>query len=233
VPAPRPNIFAILVQAILGLFKDNAAQEAAAPVVAPPASTTPTPTPVVAPPTTPADADKTEPTKDQVKKGTGSVAAITAAAVLVATGIATKWEGYVSKAAPDPVGIPTYCYGETSMLTYQPDHIYAKTECMTLLRKRMEADYAPHIRACMPEVVSWRRVKVYGAMIDASYNAGWAAVCKTYAPMVRADQWLAACKLLPTWYVTAKDRRTGVRTKLQGLVNRRTDEMKACLQGVA
>jgi lysozyme len=199
-------------------------------VPAKPAEQPAAPTPVA--PSVPVD-DKTEPTPEQVKKGTGPVTAITMAAVLVASGIASKWEGYVSKAKPDPVGIPTYCYGETSMLAYQPDHIYAKTECMALMRKRMTQDYAPKIRACMPEVVSWKRVNVYGAMIDASYNAGPAAVCAKFAPMFKAGSWSQACRALPTWYVTAKDRRTGVRKKWQGLVNRRTDEMKACLKGVS
>jgi lysozyme len=167
-------------------------------------------------------------------KATGSVFAICAAACVVATGIASHWEGYEKRASPDPVGIPTYCYGETSMLKYDPSHIYAKTECMALLRQRLASDFAPGIRACVPQVVNWQRVKIFGALIDASYNNGVAGVCGSakyripVSPMVvqfRQGHWVAGCKAFYGWHVTARHK------PLRGLINRRKDEAKACLEG--
>lgn len=169
------------------------------------------------------------------QKATATAAAI-AAAVAIAAPIAARWEGFSGKVYKDPVGIPTYCYGETEMLRHDPTHIYAKTECMDLLRKRMARDYAPKIAECLPEVAPNRFI--FGALIDASYNAGPLAVCRSpMARLVRAGQLTAACKALPNWYVTAQRRVNGKRVGkpflLKGLVNRRKDERGVCLQGAA
>jgi lysozyme len=101
--------------------------------------------------------------------------------------LAAKWEGYSPTVYKDSAGIPTYCYGETEMLRHDPAHIYAKTECMALLRSRMQRDYAPKIAACLPEIVGNRFV--FGALIDASYNAGPIAVCRSpMAQLIRAGR---------------------------------------------
>lgn len=160
--------------------------------------------------------------------------AIIAAAVLVAAPLAAHFEGYIPTAKPDPVGIPTYCYGETELLKYDPAHIYSKSECMALLRARMKRDYAPKIAACIPEIVSWQRVNAFGALIDASYNAGWQGVCKSQiATEARRGQLQRACRGLASWYITARDRRSGVRKTLPGLVSRRAAEMALCLKDAA
>jgi lysozyme len=157
------------------------------------------------------------------------------AAVIIAAPLAAKWEGYAAKTYKDPVGIPTYCYGETENVSKDPMRIYAKTECMALLRKRMARDYAPKILQCIPQFQQMpqdRARYIFGALIDASYNAGWAGVCRS--PMkisIATGKLAAACNAMPGWYVTARDRRTGVRKKLAGLVNRRIDEARVCLKG--
>lgn len=154
-----------------------------------------------------------------------------AAAVLVAAPLATQFEGYVAKAKPDPVGIPTYCYGETEKV--DPARIYAKSECAALLRKRMAADYAPKILDCLPALVEPQRRYVFAALIDAAYNAGPVAVCKSrMAVSIRGGSWAGACQGFTGWYVTAKDRRTGVRKELPGLVRRRKAEAGVCLTPV-
>jgi lysozyme len=153
--------------------------------------------------------------------------AVIAAAVLVAAPLATQFEGYVSKAKPDPVGIPTYCYGETENV--DPTRIYSKSECAALLRARMAADYAPKLIAptCLPQIADNRFV--FGALLDASYNAGPAAVCKSrMAASIKAGDIAGACKGLIGWYTTAKDRKTGVRKQLPGLVKRRNAEAAVC-----
>ena len=161
------------------------------------------------------------------------VAAAIAAAVAIAAPLAMKWEGYAPKTYNDPAGIPTWCYGETEKrLSEDPAYIYSKAECATLLRARMQRDYAPRLAKCLPEIV--HNKYVFGALIDASYNAGWAAVCKSrMAQHIRAGDLYSGCISLDGWYVTARNRKTGQRIKLRGLVSRRLDEQRVCLQGLA
>lgn len=160
------------------------------------------------------------------------LAAAIAAAVAVAAPLAMKWEGYAAKPYLDPAKIKTGCFGETEDPAYLEDRIYSRSECGAQLRKRLAQDYAPRIAACLPEIVSNRFV--FGALLDASYNAGPLAVCRSrMAESIRAGNLEAGCKGLDGWYVTARNRQTGVRVKLRGLVNRRRDEMRACLAGVS
>lgn len=163
----------------------------------------------------------------------GGIAIAIAAAVAVAAPIAQHWEGFVSKARPDPVGILTGCYGETEQI--DPSRIYSMDECAVKLRARMARDYAPVLAKCMPVVVGddWPRyTNVFGALLDASYNAGAQRVCVRFAAAVNRGNLETACNALPTWMVTARDRRTGARKLYQGLVNRRRDERATCLKGL-
>lgn len=146
-----------------------------------------------------------------------------AAAVAVAAPLAQKWEGYRGGAYLDPAKVLTQCYGETVHI--DPSRIYSKDECAVKLRARMARDYAPALAECMPVLVGpdWRRVNnVYGALLDAAYNAGPLAVCRKFATAVNTGNLSWACEALPSWYVTAK----GVRYR--GLVNRRNDERALC-----
>jgi lysozyme len=172
-----------------------------------------------------------EPPKTGVGPKAGIAAAI-AAAVAIAAPLAMKWEGFAPKQYLDPARIPTWCYGETEKrLSADPSYIYSKAECATLLRERMKRDYAPRIAKCLPEVIHNRFV--FGALIDASYNAGWNAVCKSrMAAHIKAGDLYSGCISLEGWYVTARNRQTGKRIKLRGLVNRRLDEKAVCLKGL-
>lgn len=152
-----------------------------------------------------------------------------AAAVLVAAPLAAQFEGYSAKVYKDPAGIPTYCYGETELARHDPSHIYAKSECMALLRARMARDYAPHLLQCVPAFVDIDRRFAFGALLDASYNAGWAAACKSrMADSFRAGDWAQGCAGFKGWYVTARNRTTGQRIMLKGLVRRRDAEAATC-----
>lgn len=163
----------------------------------------------------------------------GIASAAIAAAVAVAAPIAQRWEGYSGKAYLDPVKVLTQCYGETRDI--DPSMIYSKDQCAVKLRARMARDYAPVLAKCMPAFVGpdWRRhTNVYGALIDASYNAGPERVCIRFAPVVNAGGLKTACNALPTWMISARDRKTGVRKVYQGLINRRNDEKRTCLRGL-
>jgi lysozyme len=148
-----------------------------------------------------------------------------AAAVAIATPLAQQWEGYRGKAYLDPAKILTQCYGETRDI--DPTRIYSKDECAAKLRARLAKDYAPKLLKCIPSFID--RHKAFGAALDASYNAGPVAVCKS--PMARAfnaGDYRTGCKAFAGWYVTALNRQTGVRMKLPGLVNRRNAEVAVC-----
>ena len=163
-------------------------------------------------------------------KRNAAAPAIIAAAVLVAAPLATQFEGYRGKAYLDPAHILTVCYGETEGV--DPSRIYSQDECATKLRARLAKDYAPRLAQCLPQLVDRRRVNVFGALLDASYNAGWAAVCRSrMAVAIKAGDWRQACLLIDGWYVTARDRRSGARIALPGLVTRRKKERDVCLRG--
>jgi GH24 family phage-related lysozyme (muramidase) len=101
------------------------------------------------------------------------------------------------------------------------------------LRRRLAEDYAPRIAACIPELND-RRVKVFGALLDAAYNAGPVAVCNSrMARSIHAGDWAGACNGFYGWYATARDRRTGKRIQLRGLEIRRQKEAALCRQGAA
>lgn len=168
-------------------------------------------------------------------KQKGGIAGIAImAAVAVAAPIAQRWEGYRGKAYLDPVKVLTQCYGETRDI--DPSLIYSKDQCAEKLRARMARDYAPVLAKCMPSLVGpdWRRhTNVYGALIDASYNAGPERVCIRFAPVVNAGKLATVCNALPTWMITARNRQTGVRKVYQGLINRRNDERRVCMKGLS
>lgn len=159
----------------------------------------------------------------------GAVGAAISAAVLIAVPIAQHFEGYRGRAYYDPAHILTQCYGETRDV--DPARIYSKDECAVKLRTRMARDYAPVIARCLPQLVPLERRYVFGALLDASYNAGPVAVCQSrMARSIKAGNWVGACKGFYGWYTTARDRKTGRRTQFPGLEARREVEAKVCKQ---
>jgi lysozyme len=159
--------------------------------------------------------------------------AIAAAAVLIAAAALTiPSEGVATKPYWDPAHIRTYCIGETKHVV---ERTYGRPECEALLEHRLATDYAPPLERCVPQVVNERRVKIFAAFLDAAYNAGVAAVCKSrMARALRAGGELGhVCRLFDGWYATALNRRTGQRIQLRGLEIRRRKEMALCLEGAA
>jgi lysozyme len=158
-------------------------------------------------------------------------AALCAAAALVCLPLTQASEGLRLKPYRDPAHILTVCYGETQGI--DPAKIYSSDECATKLRKRLAQDYAPAILECLPMLNDERRIKVFGALLDAAYNAGSAAVCSSrMARSIRVGDWRGACNGFSGWYTTALNRKTGERIKLKGLVIRRDKEAALCMQGI-
>jgi len=175
-----------------------------------------------------------QPKLNFVGKHPGSTIGLAIAATIAVTiPLTQRWEGYVGKTYLDPANIPTQCYGETKDI--DPSVIYSKDQCATKLRKRLAADYAPVLAKCMPVMVGpdWEKyTQVYAALLDASYNAGPERVCVRFAPVVNVGEIKAVCDALPGWFITARDRKTGVRKVYKGLINRRNHERQVCLKGL-
>jgi len=148
--------------------------------------------------------------------------AIIATAVLISAPLTAAFEGLRTKPYHDPAGKLTICYGETerAMRPYTPD------ECRMLLQARQAANYAPAVLKCVPSIGSHQ--EPFAASIDASYNAGVGAFCRS--PMTRrfnAGDWAGGCVAFSGWRVTAKGK------VLPGLVRRREAERALCTKGVA
>ncbi|WP_420822359.1 glycoside hydrolase family protein [Sphingomonas ginkgonis] len=153
-------------------------------------------------------------------------------------------EGTALRPYWDPAHIRTVCNGETEGVE---ERAYSRGECGTMLRRRLARDYAPRLLQCLPNLADDRRTPVFAALLDASYNAGWPAVCSSpMAARIRAADWRGGCLALTAryrlpglgrpsngWFTTARDRRTGARTELRGLIARRQKEQALCLKGAA
>jgi lysozyme len=146
-----------------------------------------------------------------------------AAALLLSVPLTSAFEGLRTKPYSDPGdGRKTVCYGETEreMRRYTPD------ECAVLLQARQAKDYAPSVVICVPSIAD--KPNALAASIDAAYNAGVKAFCKSQmARRFNADDWAGGCNAFRGWYVTAKGK------ALPGLVRRREAERALCLRGAA
>jgi len=148
-------------------------------------------------------------------------------AVLIATPLSAGFEGLKTKPYFDPAHIRSVCYGETE----REMRTYTRDECMALLKDRQASDYAPKVLQCVPGFADERRRYAFAASIDASYNAGVAAFCKSrMARAFNQGQWKAGCDGFLGWYATA--RINGKPTPLKGLQRRREAERALCLKSI-
>lgn len=154
-------------------------------------------------------------------------AAVTA--VGLAVSIAAPAEGYVAYVYRDPVGVLTYCYGETLKAKDMVGRRFSEQECRALLEKRM-AHYDQGNAGC---ISAWSRLHVYvrAAFNDFSYNVGVGAFCaSTAAKLLQAGRVRDACGQLTRWI---KGRVNGKLVVLPGLLKRRALEQTYCLKGAA
>lgn len=103
---------------------------------------------------------------------------------------------------------------------------YSPQECADLLHSRQLQNYAPAVQRCVPAFADDRYRNAYAASVDAAYNAGIRAFCRSrMARAFNAGQWQQGCEGFRGWYVT------GGGKQLPGLVRRRNEEAKLCLKG--
>lgn len=151
---------------------------------------------------------------------TSRFAKLTGSAVAACIALVSGFEGLTLKAEPDPIGIPTICYGEIDNVKLGDVHTVA--ECKALLSLRL-GQYSSGIDKCIkvpvPDVS-------YVAFLSFTYNVGVGGFCgSTLLKRLNAGDLKAACEQLPRW-VYAGGR------QFPGLVTRRAEEEKICLEGV-
>ena len=172
--------------------------------------------------------------KPSHKVAGGFGAAVIAAAIVFTPG----WEGTDLVAKRDTIGTGhpiTYCHGQTDEFgKVKVGQRFTPAQCSELLAKSLPK-YLEPLQRCVKREIP---VKSMAALLDAAYNAGPAAVCRS--PMVariNAGDLRGACNAFTGWYVTTKN--NGVRNVIPGLVYRRAGdatrkgEKQLCLEGVA
>ena len=155
-----------------------------------------------------------------------------AGVIAIALVFTSGWEGLWTTAQVDTIGTGhpvTYCYGQTTENgTVRAGQKFTPEQCKDLLAKSLPkylAQIEPCITVAIPD-------KSKAALLDAAYNAGPAAVCKS--PMVakmNAGDLRAGCIAFDGWYVRASGK------VVKGLINRRSGdsrkgEKELCLEGL-
>ncbi|MCP4588380.1 lysozyme [Pseudoalteromonas sp.] len=141
--------------------------------------------------------------------------------VLAAVGVTVaNFEGEELAGYLDPVGIETACYGHTKTAVAGKE--YTEDECLNLLAQ----DLAEHNSLLMSAVNVELSQGEHVAYLSFHYNVGSGNFRRSsLLRYLNEDQRLRACDELPRW-VYAKGR------KLVGLVVRREQERKMCIEGV-
>jgi lysozyme len=153
-------------------------------------------------------------TKTRLKMGSTIAAA--------AVALVASWEGVKTVAYKDIVGIPTVCFGETRGV--KMGDRYSMDDCRAMLGDAL-VEFEQGMRACLtrPDAIP---DKPYVAFLSLSYNIGTRAFCgSTVARKANAGDIKGACNSIPAW------NRAGGRV-VKGLVNRRAEEQRICLEGV-
>ncbi|AXP07713.1 putative endolysin [Sinorhizobium phage phiM6] len=132
------------------------------------------------------------------------------------------WEGVRTTAYRDIVGIPTVCFGETRGVKMGDK--YTLAECKEMLGDAV-IEFEQGIRKCLksPDKIP---DEVYVTSLSLSYNIGQSAFCKsTVARRLNEGNFRAACNAISLF------NKAGGKVS-KGLINRRAEEKKICLEGL-
>jgi lysozyme len=144
-----------------------------------------------------------------------------AAAVAVALPLTASFEGMRTHPYRDPAPkhTMTVCYGETQVAM----HVYSAGQCGDMLRAALAKRYAPVILQCVPALAKSKYL--FGASLDASYNAGAGGFCRSpMAARFNAGDLIGGCNAFRGWHVAPGGK------LLAGLVRRRETERALCLK---
>lgn len=152
------------------------------------------------------------------------ISAATAAAIYIAAPIIELVEGVENKPYMDIAGVPTVCAGVTGS-----DVIWGKSysnrECRNLLEKHIQI-HGKHVQNAVTYPIS---PKTRAALISFSYNVGGYAMMKsTPVRLINQGKVEQGCKALGMWNKATVN---GKKVVVKGLVNRRNEEIKLCIEG--
>jgi lysozyme len=162
--------------------------------------------------------------------GAGSAAVIAATVVFL-----PNWEGMDKVATVDRIGTGhpiTYCYGQTDEFgKVKVGMRFTKQECDEKLAESLPF-YLTKIEKCVKVALP---AKTMASLLDAAYNAGAAAVCRS--PMVakmNAGDVRGGCNAFTGWYVRSDGEvRRGLVARRSGIGDGRKSERQLCLEGLA
>lgn len=167
--------------------------------------------------------DRIQPMQQPASGKSKAVAIIGAGALAISAPLIAKWEGKRNDPYLDLVRVPTVCYGDTRDVTMGKR--VSDAECTDRLYRQI-ADHAAPIVKCVPGLRQPGREAQLAASVSLAYNIGTAGFCRsTAARRFNAGDWRGGCQAFMMWT------KAGGRT-VQGLVNRRRDEVKICLTGL-
>jgi lysozyme len=161
--------------------------------------------------------------------GAGSAAVIAATVVFL-----PNWEGRDEVAKKDMIGTGhpiTYCYGQTDEFgKVAVGTRFTKKECDAKLAESLPF-YLEKIQVCIKVALP---AKTTASLLDAAYNAGSAAVCRS--PMVakmNAGDLRGGCNAFAGWYVRSDGQvRRGLQARRSGIGDGRKSERDLCLEGL-
>ena len=158
------------------------------------------------------------------RKSKAGIVATTVGAMAIA--LTTQWEGIRLVAYQDVIGVWTACQGVTKGI--KPGMVFTREECDVLFMDEL-IKHEEGLRNCLRNPDAIPR-KSYVSFVSWTYNVGVGAACRsTLVKKANADDLEGACNELPKWKFAGKGKKRRV---VKGLVNRRADEQRLCLEGV-
>lgn len=132
--------------------------------------------------------------------------------------LVAPWEGKVNKTYLDPIGIVTSCYGHTGK-ELKLGQKFTDEQCYEQLRKDLIKANEGVRRLTKVQLNVYQEASLTSFV----YNAGEGNLAKsTMLKKFNSKDYVGGCEQLVNWVYAN-------RKKLQGLVNRREDEMAVCL----
>ena len=148
-----------------------------------------------------------------------------AAWLVFAVTLAAAFEGFAPHPYIDRIGRGhpiTWCYGETRTDGPIPKMTatFSEAYCKAALAKKLETVYGPAVEKCIPGMPPRRK----GAIADAAYNLGPAAICKgSVARNLNAGNIAAGCQALLGY-------NHSLGQVQRGLTRRRQAEYRFCMR---
>ena len=151
------------------------------------------------------------------------ITTVVAASMLISVPFIAEKEGKSNDPYLDIAKIPTVCYGETRV----PMRRYTDEECKQMLEKAVKEVVTP-VLEMTPSLLN--KPYALAAATSLAYNVGLTNYKNSTArKRFNAGNFAGGCSAIKLW---DKARVNGKLQTVKGLVNRRNDEYKICMQDV-